>query len=391
MVSKAIIFRESFMHSSIRPAVAALSVLLIAACARNEAATVNAPPAPQVSVAEVVTRPIAEFDQFSGRIAAVERVEIKPRVTGYIAAVNFTEGREVKKGEVLFTIDARPYQAELKRSQADLARARAALALATSEQERANKLYAVHVISRDDFENRNSNRDQAVAAEQVADAALDAAQLNLTFTRVQAPISGQVGRAQITAGNSVTADQTVLTTLVSIDPVYVEFDSDEQVYQKYSARGAEGIPLWVGLASEPEYPHVGKLVFLDNQLDAATGTIRARGRLDNHDHAFTPGMFARVRLSGGASHEAMLIKDSAVGTDQSTKYVYVVAASGQVEYRMVKLGPVVDGLRVVREGLKTGESIVVSGLQRVRPGATVSPQRVAMEEAAPTAGMLARN
>lgn len=388
------------MHGLFKLAALSALALSISACARNEAATADAMPAAQVTVAEVVSRPITEFDQFTGRITAVEHVDIRPRVSGYIASVNFNEGKEVRKGDVLFTIDPRPYEAELKRAQAELTRAKTALVLANSEHERATKLLNAHAISQEEFDTRVSGSEQAAANVQAADAAVDAAALNLSFTRIEAPISGLVSKAEITAGNLVSSGQTLLTTLVSIDPVYVEFDGDESVYLKYAelARQNEkvnsregGSPLWVGLADETGHPHQGKLVFLDNQLDPATGTIHARGRLDNHDRRFTPGMFARVKLTGSAQHDALLVKDSAVGTDQNVKYVFVVDGKNTIEYRPVKLGPVVDNLRVVRDGLRPGEVIVVNGLQRVRPGAPVNPQRVAMDDSPKPAAVLAQN
>lgn len=358
--------------------------LVVAACARNEAATAPQMPAPQVSVATVVSKPITEFDQFSGRIAPVERVEVRPRVSGFIASVNFGEGKEVRKGEVLFTIDPRPYAAELKRAQAELARARTAQVLAQSERERAVKLLNAHAISREEHDTRVSGNEQAEANVQAAEAAVDAAALNLSFTRVEAPISGLVSRAEITPGNLVGAGQTLLTTLVSIDPVYVEFDGDESVYLNYAdharRNGKAASSLWIGLANEEGHPHAGRLVFLDNQLNPETGTIRARGLLENKDRVFTPGLFARVKLTRGDEYPAVLVNDSAVATDQNLKYVLVVNERNVAEYRAVKLGPVVDHLRVVREGLQPGESIVVHGLQRVRPGMPVNPQRVAMNE-----------
>ena len=377
----------------------ALIALAIAGCARNEAA--EAPPAPpQVSVAKVIEKPITEFDDFTGRFTAVGRVELRPRVSGYISSVNFTEGHEVRKGDVLFVIDPRPYDAEYKRAEAELARAKTQLTLAQSELERAKTLLDARAISKEEFDARVSGAAQATANVQAADAALDAAKLNLTFTRVRAPISGLVSRAEVTAGNLVTSDQTLLTTLVSIDPIYVEFEGDEQVYLKYAALDRAGLrpssreaknPVWVGLADEQGTPHKGEMVFVDNELNPATGTIRARGRFDNRDRRFTPGMFARVKLVGSAEYNALLINDSAIGTDQSVKYVLEVNADNKVAYRAVKLGPVVDGLRVVREGLAPGDSIVVNGLQRVRPGMPVTPQVVAMGPQSSTSGVLARN
>jgi RND family efflux transporter MFP subunit len=359
---------------------------VLAGCARNEAAP-SPPPAPRVSVAKVLERSITEYDEFTGRFQAVERVEVRPRVSGYIAAVTFEEGREVKKGDVLFSIDPRPYEAEQKRAKAELARARTQQGLAQSERERATKLLEQRAISREEFDTRVAGSEQAGANVQAAEAALDAAELNLTFTRVRAPISGLVSRAEITAGNLVTSGQTLLTTVVSVDPIYVEFEGDERVFLKYAALTRKGdladtrdsqSPVWVGLADETDTPHEGKLVFLDNALDPETGTIRVRGQLSNADRRFTPGMFARVKLTGSAKYDAKLINDSAIGTDQNVRYVFAVGADNKVQYRAVKLGPVVDGMRVVRDGLNVGELIVVNGLQRVRPGTVIAPQLVAM-------------
>jgi len=385
--------------SYVLAAVSALS-LALGGCARNEAAQVAAMPPPQVTVAQVVSRPVTEFDEFTGRFEAVDRVEIRPRVSGYISSVNFTEGSEVNKGDVLFVIDQRPYDADLKRAKAQLAQARTQLELAKSERERAVKLLDQHAISQEEFDTRSAGSEQAQANVEAAQAAVDASALNMTFTRVTAPISGRISRAQVTAGNLVTSGQTLLTTLVSLDPIYVRFDGDEQAYLRYTKLAREGTrtssrdarnPVLVGLADESGYPHQGVMVFVDNELDPTTGTIRGRARLDNHDRAFTPGLFARVKLLGNGTYNALLINDSAVGTDQSVKYVLVVGADNKVEYRPVKLGPIVDGLRVVREGLSAGDTIVVNGLQRVRPGSPVTPQRVAMGERRPSNTLLAQN
>jgi RND family efflux transporter MFP subunit len=290
---------------------------------------------------------------------------------------------------VLFVIDQRPYAADLKHAQAALAQAKSQLGLAKSEKARAANLLAQHAISQEEFDTRSSSDEQAVANVQLAEANLDTSQLNMTYTRVTAPINGRISRANVTLGNLVSNGQTLLTTLVSLDPIYVRFDGDEQAYLRYvkaaKDRAAAGSkeaasPVLVGLADEAGYPHPGVMVFLDNEVDVQTGTIRTRAKLDNHDRAFTPGLFARVRLLGDKKYDALLINDSAVGTDQTVKYVLVVGADNKVEYRPVKLGPVIDGLRVVREGLKVNDTIVVNGLQRVRPGSPVSPQRVAMGE-----------
>jgi len=389
-------------HSYLLLAAAPLAALFVSACARNEAAPPHAAaPLPQVTVAAAISRKVTEFDEFTGRFEAVERVEVRPRVSGYIASVNFAEGSEVHKGDVLFVIDPRPYVAERDKARAGLAQARSQLELATSERNRANTLLAEHAISQEEFDIRTSGREQAEANVAAAQAALDSAALNLEFTRVTAPISGRISRALVTSGNFVSNGQTLLTTLVSLDPIYVSFDGDEQEYLKYikvareaaaNPHGARN-PVQVALANESGFPHQGVMVFVDNALDPTTGTIRSRALLDNHDRQFTPGLFARIKLLGSSQHDAVLVNDSAIGTDQTVRYVLVLGKDNKVEYRPVQLGPVVDGLRVVQAGLGAGETIVVNGLQRVRPGAQVAPQLVAMGERGPggEAALLAHN
>jgi RND family efflux transporter MFP subunit len=406
--------RHSFSIAA--PTVVVLAVaaaLTLTGCGSNAAAqaaaAAAAAPPPQVEVAQVVSKQVTEFDEFTGRFEAVERVEIRPRVSGYIASVNFEQGREVKKGDVLFVIDQRPYEADYKHAKAQLDQARSQSTLAKSERERATKLLQAHAISQEEYDTRVAGLEQADANVEAAQAALDTSALNLTFTKVTAPISGRISRALVTEGNLVSTGQTLLTTLVSIDPIYVRFDGDEQAFLRYTkiAReaaqaktkgneaGTTGSPVMVGLANEGGYPHQGVMVFVDNELDPTTGTIRGRAKLDNHDRAFTPGLFARVKLMGSNQYNALLINDSSVGTDQTVRYVLVVGADNKVQYRPVKLGPIIDGLRVVTDGLTAGETIVVSGLQRVRPGSPVTPARVAMGERQRSEGkpetLLARN
>ena len=376
------------MHTALKFSLAPIAALILVACARNEAAEAPAAP-PSVQAAKVVSKPITEFDEFTGRFEAVERVEVRPRVSGYVTATRFEQGHEVKKGDILYVIDARPYQATLKHAQAEVTRARTQAALAASERVRATKLIEKRAISQEEFDARTSGNEQAAANLQAAEAAVESAALDLSFTEVRAPISGLVGRAAITAGNLVAAGQTLLTTVVSIDPIYVSFDGDEQIYLKNvgldlrgelpSSRNAHN-PVWAGLADEQGHPHEGVMVFLDNELDPNTGTIHARGLFKNPDRRFTPGMFARVKLVGSGKYDALLINDSAIGTDQSVKFVLRVGAENKIEYAPVKLGPLIDGLRVVRAGLKTDDVIVVKGLQQVRPGMPVTPQLVAMGE-----------
>jgi RND family efflux transporter MFP subunit len=393
---------DPLRYSFILVTAVSVTALALSACARNEAAEVQAaPPAPQVTVAAAISRKVTDSGEFTGRFEAVERVEVRPRVSGYISSVNFKEGSEVKKGDVLFVIDPRPYQAERDKAAAELAQARAQLVLARSERERATKLLAQHALSQEEYDTRSAGSEEAQANVEAARAALDAAALNLEFTRVTAPISGRISRALVTSGNFVTNGQTPLTTLVSLDPIYVSFDGDEQEYLKYikvardaaSGPHATRNPVEVGLTNETGFPHQGVMVFVDNALDPMTGTIRSRALLDNHDREFTPGLFARIKLLGSSQHDAVLVNDSAIGTDQTVRYVLVVGKDNKVEYRPVELGPIVDGLRVVQSGLSGGETIVVDGLQRVRPGAQVAPQRVAMGERRPGADgtLFARN
>lgn len=368
-----------------------ISVLFLVGCSARTDAAAAAPAAspPRVEVAQVLARKVTDFDEFTGHFEAVQHVDIRPRVSGYIESVDFVQGREVRKGEVLFVIDPRPYEDALNQARAQLAQVRSQLELTRSQRDRAAKLIVQHAISREDYDTRVAAAQQANANVQAAQAAVDTAALNLSFTRITAPITGVVGRAEVTAGNLVASGETLLTTLVSVDPIYVSFQGDEQSYLRYRAlvrhsRPGAAHPVWVGLVDEQGYPHEGRMVFLDNEIDAATGTVRARGELENSDRLFTPGMFARVKLPGSARYDAVLVNDSAIGTDQSVKYVLRVGADDKVEYRPVKLGPIVDGLRVVRSGLSPGDLIVVNGLQRVRPGAPITPERVAMSELRPS-------
>ncbi|MBT1726855.1 efflux RND transporter periplasmic adaptor subunit [Enterobacter quasimori] len=365
-----------------------LSVLLVGC--DNSVAQNAAPPAPAVSAADVVVKSISQWDSFNGRIEAVESVQLRPRVSGYIDKVNYTDGQEVKKGEVLFTIDDRTYRAALEQAQANLARAKTQASLAQSEANRTDKLINTHLVSREEWEQRRSAAVQAQADIRAAQAAVDAAQLNLDFTKVTAPIDGRASRALITSGNLVTAGDTasVLTTLVSQKTVFVYFDVDESTYLHYQnlARSGQGassnhtaLPVEIGLTGEEGYPHQGKVDFLDNQLTPSTGTIRMRALLDNAQRQFTPGLFARVRLPGSAEFKATLIDDKAVLTDQDRKYVYVVDKEGKAQRRDITPGRLADGLRIVQQGLNPGDKVIVEGLQKVfMPGMPVNAKTVAM-------------
>jgi RND family efflux transporter MFP subunit len=343
-----------------------------------------------VTVAEVPERNITEWDEFTGRLEAVDAVEIRPRVSGYIRRIAFNEGNGVKKGQVLFEIDPRPYQAELARAEAELERARTGAALAAREVTRAQQLVNAQAISREEFDTRTAAESQGDASVRAAEAAVATARLDLEWTRVRSPITGRVGRAEVTPGNLVHAgpgDATRLTTVVSIDPIYAYFEGDEQTYLKYAALARNGSrpnsrdnrsPIYLGLSNEEGFPHKGYVDFVDNQLNPEAGTIRLRAVFSNKDHLFTPGLFARIRLVGSGTYLARLVLDRAIGTDQDKKFVLVVKPDSTVDYRSVQLGRLVDGLRVVSSGLEPGEQIVINGLQRVRPGMKVAPTKAPM-------------
>jgi multidrug efflux system membrane fusion protein len=372
----------------------ALTVLITAACGKAPEATQSGMPPPAVSVAEVIEQQVTEWDELTGRLEAPESVEIRPRVSGFIDKVAFEEGALVKKGDLLFQIDPRPFQAEVKRLQAQLQQARANQQRTVAEAERGERLRKKNAISDELADARVSAASEARSATAAIQAQLDRAQLDLSFTRVTAPIDGRVGRALITAGNLVNAGEALLTTLVSTDKVYAYFEADERTYLKYRelARNGdrgEATPVYLGLSSEDGHPHLGHMDFVDNQVDPRTGTIRGRAVFDNRDGSFTPGLYARLKLVGSATYDAVLIKDVAVGTDLGKKFVLVLAEDGTVAYRPVELGPKLEGLRIVRSGLAKGEKIVVNGLQRAMPGSIVEPQSVPMADEA-TLAQLAR-
>jgi multidrug efflux system membrane fusion protein len=377
-----------------RRLLAPLAVIVLAAGCVQTSAQPGPPPPPQVTVASVIERDVTEWDEFTGRLQAVDSVEVRPRVSGLIAAVRFQEGAIVRRGDLLFEIDPRPFQAEVDRLRAELSRTRATGQRAASELQTAERLRAENAIAKEEHDRRAAFAQESTAQSAAVEAALRAAELNLEFTKVTSPIDGRVGRAIVTEGNLVSSgpgEATLLTTVVSLDPVYAYFDADEQIFLKYTAaagrNGAAGpqgpalrggrsgsqLPIRMALANDENFPRLGHLDFVDNQLDNATGTIRGRAVFRNSDGQLTPGLFVRLRLAGTASYRGLLIEDRAVGTDLNKKFVYVVGPKNEIQYRSVTLGPIVDGLRVVRTGLEAGESVVVNGLQRVRPGVQVTP------------------
>jgi RND family efflux transporter MFP subunit len=342
-----------------------------------------------------VQKEIVEWDEFPGRLEPVAMVEVRARVTGYLQSVNFKDGAEVNKGDLLFVIDPRPFQAELERAQADLKQAETRLALAQNEWNRSEKLLVSKAISDEEADSRRKMVEQTQAAIQSAKATVDVAKLNLDYTRIVAPISGRIGRKLITEGNLVNGSQgqsTLLTTIVSLDPLYCYFDADEPAVQKFQKLAREGkleglregkIPCELELANETGYPHKGLLDFFNNTLDPTTGTLRVRGVFPNPapERILQPGFFARVRVPGSAKYLALQVPDEAIGIDQGQKMVFVVNATNVVEYRKVEVGPVVNGLRIVRAGIQPGDWVVVNGTSFVRPGAKVNPTKAAASPA----------
>jgi len=370
--------------------------LQIAGCGKH-APQATAPPQ-TVSVIQPVARDIVEWDEYIGRLESPETVDIRARVSGYLDKVHFKEGKEVKKGDLLFTIDRRPYQAEYDRAEADHERAESQADLAKNDAERAKRLIATKAISEEDFDTKTKTYNSALAAVKSSKAAFDSAKLNLEFTEIRAPIQGRISRALVTEGNLVSgglsgAGATLLTTVVSLDPLYCYGDADERAILKYIRLSKEGkrisardeqIPAEMSLADEVGFPHKGYMDFVDNRIDPNTGTMHARGVFSNVDHSLSPGFFARIRIPGSGKYPALLVPDRTLGSDQSQKFVYVVNAEKKVEFRPVKIGSLVDGLRVVKEGLKPGEQIIVEGLMRVRPGVVVDAKP--WEAPAQTAG-----
>ena len=386
-----------FQAPQLRPtmlasAVAALA--LLSGCSRSGAGDAHAsngpPPSPEVQVAEVALQAIRPWDEFNGRIEAVESVQLRSRVSGYIERIAFAEGQEVKKGQLLFVIDQRPYRAALASAQAQLERARAAAGLAQTQDQRARQLVAENAVSREEADTRAATLAQATAQVRAAEAELAIARLQLDFTEVRAPITGRASRALLTVGNMAQADQSVLTTLVSQDPVYVYFDADEHSFLRYQKAGlaGQGRAVRIALVGDGGFAHTGTLDFSDNQLQPGTGTMRLRARLANPERTLTPGLFARVQMQSGperqeAEPQALLIDDKAVLTDQDRKYVYVVGEGNLAERRDLTLGRMVDGRRMVEKGLAAGDRLVVGGVQRIYyPGMPINPRPVAAAAAA---------
>jgi multidrug efflux system membrane fusion protein len=367
---------------------AAISLLAIAlaGCERKQAAA--APSPPLVTVAQPVRRIITEWDEFTGRFEAVEEVQVRARVGGFVTNVEFKDGDMVHTGDLLYLIDSRPFEAVMTQARGQLADARAKAELAKRELDRGLTLVQTSAVSEQVVDQRRQALQAAHAAETIAEGSLTAAQLNVDFTHVVAPITGRVSRHLVSVGNLVqgsdTGTSTLLTTIVSMDPIYIYFDVDEATYLKNNKLWFEGKrpssrdtpnPVQVTLTGETKPSHEGKMDFLDNRLDKSSGTLRSRAVIPNKDLSILPGQFGRVRLIGSLPHEALLIPDTAIATDQSRKIVFVVKDDDMVEARAVELGPLDDGLRLIRTGLKPEDRVIIEGIQRARVGAKVAPHK----------------
>ncbi|XAH22787.1 efflux RND transporter periplasmic adaptor subunit [Xylophilus sp. GW821-FHT01B05] len=395
----------SVLRRGLWPAVTGLTALAAVVSAlfgmpgsgtEGQAVAAEAPAAVPVTVATVAERPVALWDEFSGRLEAVQRVEVRSRVAGAIQSLHFREGALVKKGDLLLTIDPAPFAAEVERAAAQVAAAEARVAQARSEQARSQRLWDDRAIAQREFDERQNGALEAQADLRAAQASLQVARLNLSYTQVRAPVAGRIGRREVTEGNLVAAGPSapVLATLVSVSPIYASFDADEQVVSRAlkdlpGGAGArtqiDRIPVRMGTVGMDDTPYTGRLQLIDNQVDARSGTVRVRAAFDNADGALIPGQFARVRMGQVHSAQLLLVSERAVGTDQNKKFVMVVNADDKAEYREVTLGAPAEGLRVVTSGLKAGERVVVNGLQHVRPGALLAPKAVAMDATAQAA------
>ncbi|MBP7339580.1 MAG: efflux RND transporter periplasmic adaptor subunit [Niveispirillum sp.] len=360
-------------------------MLILSGCGKDGQGAGGPPAAPQVVVSQPLKKNVQEWDEYTGRFAALEEVEIRARVSGYLTAVNFKDGQIVFKGDPLFTIDPRPYQAAVDIARAGVAQAQASVQLAQRELDRARDLRQTQAVSQSVLDSRAQQLQNAQAQLLGAQAQVRAAELDLEFTAVKAPVTGRVSNHRVSIGNLVSggsAQSTLLTTIVSLDPIQFYFDADQASYLRYvrQSRNGERVssrdnpnPVILALPDEQGFVHKGHIDFVDNQIDDGTGTIRVRALFDNADMVLTPGMFARLRLVGRPNYDGLLLPDAAIGTDQNRRFVYVLDKDNKATYRGVTTGPLIDGLRVIRDGLMETDKVVVAGLQRVKPGAPVTP------------------
>jgi multidrug efflux system membrane fusion protein len=368
------------------------ALLVITGCGENGSdAQMPQNQPPDVKIAQPLAQDVTEWDEYTGRIEAISSVDVRARVSGYLEKVNFKAGEKVKKGDLLFLIDPKPFSAQLNYAEAELERAKAKRELAKNDLERAERLFRAKAISEEEHDARSKGLREAVAAVQSAEANVVTARLNLDYTNVRAPIDGRIGRELITEGNLVSgggADATLLTFIVSTDPVYVYVDADERSVLKYrrlaqqiGARFGSGeTPVQLAVADETDFPHQGTLDYISPREDTATGTVTLRGVFPNADDFLSPGFFARMRVRSSAPYPALLLPDRAIATDQAQRFIWVVNKDNQVEYRKVVLGAHIGQSRVIKEGLKPEEWVVIEGLQKLRPGAKVNPERISLAE-----------
>jgi membrane fusion protein, multidrug efflux system len=364
-----------------------LTAFIVAGC--NQQPPPQAMPPPVVTVGKPVVKEIVEWDYYTAQTQAVDNVSIRPRVSGYIDNIAFRAGSVVDQGKLLFVIDPRPYQAALDQAQGQLRQAQAQQKLNDANLARAEDLFQRHVIAKQDYDNSVAQKNGSDAQVIAAQAAVESAQLNLGFTQITAPIRGQISRELVTLGNLVTSDQTELTTLVSIDPIYAYFNVDERAVMRYrEARRTVNttdveqakIPVDLQLEGETGFPHTGVIDFVNNTFDPSTGTLQVRGLFPNPTGFIIAGSFGTVRIAGTPKHEAVLVADRSIGTDQDQRYLIVVQPDGTAKYQRVIPGPLVDGLRVIREGLKGDELVVIEGVSKIRPNSKVTPQQVDMAQ-----------
>jgi RND family efflux transporter MFP subunit len=371
--------------------ISALALLVITgACGGKTEPRVQAPSLPAVTVARPLVKEIIDWDEYTGRLAAVDAVEVRARVSGYLRSVHFRDGALVEKGDLLFVIDPRPYRAALTRAVADANQAEAQLQLARDERIRAEKLFESRAVSEEELNARIQTERAALARYKAAQAAVQSAKLDLSFTRVRAPIAGRISRELVTEGNLISgggANSTLLTTIVSLDPIYVYFPADEHTYLRYARLDRRGErpssryaphPVRLQLADEKGFPHEGRMDFVDNRIDDATGTIMGRAVIPNPDYLLVPGLFARVQLLGRGPYPALLIPDAAVGTDQAQKFVYTVGEDNNVMRKRIVLGEQRGDLRVVTQGLSADDRVIVKGLQRVDAGVKVASEQISL-------------
>lgn len=387
----------SFVGMRRRPLIVPLSILaltisVLSGCHRPEI-TATKPKPPEVFVATPVEDTVIEFEEVTGRTMAVNTVELRSRVSGYLDAVFFKDGDEVQQGDVLFQIDPRPYQTELNRTEAAVAQAKSHLERLKRQLERANRLLRTKTMSQEDHDLIAFERDESTALLAAAEANKAAAELNMSFTKIKAPVSGRISRRLVDPGNLVQADMTPLTTIVSLDPMYAYFDVDERTLLRLQRLIQEGkistldsqVVAEIALADEDDYAHRGTINFLDNQVEASTGTLRARALIDNSNRMLSPGLFVRLRIPIGAPRKAIVVQEEALASDQGQRFVYVVNDKDEVNYRRVKVGwQLASGMRVIEEGLELGDRVVVTGVQRVKPGLKVDPKPFAKDSATAT-------